>query len=193
MLSLNFGTKLDFGRVSKIFIKDSYNNDFFIDHEYFVKVSNIYRDKELMFVILTLDYNLESDRIFIESIKNVYNEVNNYINNINTCLQLINPFEEIDNIYKMKLPLVGIINDENKIINETIYNKNNEFMDINYLFEHNFEMWSSICIENITINNDNNNVHLKMFLNEAFVKIYKKYERRLNYNKFKNIILNSET
>jgi hypothetical protein len=41
MLSLNFGTKLDFGRVCKIFIKDSYNNDFFIDHEYFVKVSNI--------------------------------------------------------------------------------------------------------------------------------------------------------
>lgn len=188
MLNLNFENILEFGngRISKIYIKDIYNNKLFIDHEYFVKSSNIRRNKELMFVIITLDYDLESDRIFIESIKNVWNYVYNYINNINMQLQLKNIFEENNNVYIIKFPLIGIIDDKNKVINETFYNKNNELVDINYLFEHDFEMWFSICIESLTIDRNKNSVELNMYLNEAFVKYYQIYPRRLNYTKFKN-------
>lgn len=193
MSILKFGHILEFGngRISKIYIKDTYNNSMFIDHEYFVKSSNICRNKELMFVIITLDYNLETDKIFIESMKNIWNCVYNYINNINMQLQLKNIFEENNNIYIIRIPLIGIVDDKNRVINETFYNKNNELVDINYLFEHDFEMWFSICIESLTIDKNKNSVELNIYLNEAFVKYYQIYPRRLNYTNFKNTINHS--
>lgn len=172
---------------NKIYLKNGKSN-IIIRPNCFFKTEGIYsyKNNKAKTIKLILDNNKSEHKKFMVTIRDIYDKCSEYIelqDNFDPDI-ILNPLKKIDErFYNMYI----YISDWNGTVLSKLYDINDNSVEVSELTNKNFSLYPAICLEKVTLNNDNKRAYVHLTLKEGYINNIEE-KRLLDYHKMKEII-----